>query len=965
MTERSKLRIALLGIVGLLIATIATPYWSARASGAYNYAEVLQKSVYFYEAQRSGALPVSNRVEWRGDSGMNDGSDVGYDLTGGWYDAGDHVKFGFPMASSTTMLAWSVIEYGGAYTSAGQHDEILDNIQWTTDYFLKAFTDDTAGQYEFYGQIGDGHLDHAWWGSAEVMQMNRPAYKIDTTCPGSDLAGETAAAMAAASIVFRNAGDTAYANQLLTQAEKMYDFADTYRGKYSDCITNAASFYNSWSGYQDEIVWGAIWLHKAKLAENPSYGGSYLTKAESEYGSMGTQTIWTHNWDDKSYGSRVLLSQLTGNSTYTNITENWLDFWTVGNGGSQVNYTPGGLAWLDQWGSLRYAANTAFVAFVYSDWLTATGGDATLAARYHDFAVDQINYMLGDNPNNRSYVVGFGNNPPTKPHHRTAHGTWADSLTIPTDTRHILYGALVGGPDVNDNYTDDRGDYIQNEVATDYNAGFTGAMARMVQEFGGTPLINFPPPEVRDDEIYLQAAINAQGSNFIEVKTVVVNQSAWPSRMGDNLKFRYYYTDDGGTISTQANYNQCNNAPTGPHLYSGDIYYIEVDCTGTLIYPGGQQHYKKEVQFRISTTGTWDNSNDWSYTDLGSSPQNPPTVTHMTLYADDLLIWGIEPDGTQVTPTITPTPSNTPTPTDTPTAGPSPTPSNTPTPTNTPTITPTPVGGGCQVDFTVVNDWGTGMQVTLTLHNNTGSDINGWTLAWSFAGNQSITNLWNGNWSQSGADVTVSDVGWNGTIANGGSVTDIGFTADYSGGNEIPTDFVLNGMACSEEPPALIWVDDGTVSLGSEIVLPISADTTLGGATFSIEYDSTMTTPTNCSVTAGFGVCNIDTANEKIDFSFASSGGVIGQFAQATWRGEQVGTTPLTLVLDGAYDPGGAELAIGTQNGTLTIESVPTAIGLSSTAQDQHAITLFAFLTLIVLLGVVVVTRFVKFGNSQ
>ncbi|WP_433354659.1 glycoside hydrolase family 9 protein [Microtetraspora malaysiensis] len=80
---------------------------------------------------------------------------------------------------------------------------------------------------------------------------------------------------------------------------------------------------------------------------------------------------------------------------------------------------PGGEAVLDQWGSLRYAANTAFVAHVYSDWLT----DATRKARYHDFGVRQIDYALGTNPRNSSYMIGFGANPPKNPHHRTAHGS--------------------------------------------------------------------------------------------------------------------------------------------------------------------------------------------------------------------------------------------------------------------------------------------------------------------------------------------------------------------------------------------------------------------------------------------------------------------------------------------------------------------------------------------------------------
>ncbi len=126
---------------------------------------------------------------------------------------------------------------------------------------------------------------------------------------------------------------------------------------------------------------------------------------------------WTHAWDDKSYGSYVLLAKLTGKPQYIADAERWLNWWTVGGteygaDGTRITYSPGGQAFLDQWGSLRYAANTAFIAFVYSDWLRSSGGDTTKINRYHDFAVRQINYILGQNPRNCSYVVGFGNCPP-------------------------------------------------------------------------------------------------------------------------------------------------------------------------------------------------------------------------------------------------------------------------------------------------------------------------------------------------------------------------------------------------------------------------------------------------------------------------------------------------------------------------------------------------------------------------
>ncbi len=112
--------------------------------------------------------------------------------------------------------------------------------------------------------------------------MARPAYKISASCPGSDLAGETAAALAAASIAFRPT-NAAYADTLLTHARQLYSFADTYRGSYHECITDAANFYRSWSGYWDELVWGALWLYQA------TNDASYLTKAETYYANLSNE----------------------------------------------------------------------------------------------------------------------------------------------------------------------------------------------------------------------------------------------------------------------------------------------------------------------------------------------------------------------------------------------------------------------------------------------------------------------------------------------------------------------------------------------------------------------------------------------------------------------------------------------------------------------------------------------------
>ena len=108
-----------------------------------------------------------------------------------------------------------------------------------------------------------------------------------------------------------------------------------------------------------------------------------------------------------------------------------------------------------------------------------------------------MNYVLGDNPNKESYEVGFTNGGtntswPQQIHNRTAHDSWDQSMSDPAYTRHLDYGLLVGGPTSGDGFTDDRNNYQQTEGALDYNALFSGALAELTGEYGGTALANFP-----------------------------------------------------------------------------------------------------------------------------------------------------------------------------------------------------------------------------------------------------------------------------------------------------------------------------------------------------------------------------------------------------------------------------------------------------------------------------------------
>ena len=582
-------------------------YEGIEGTGDYNYGEALQKSILFYELQRSGKLPKNTRCNWRGDSALTDGADNNLDLTGGWYDAGDNVKFNLPMAYSAAVLGWSVIEDRKAYEESGQLEYMLGDIKWVTDYLIKCHPEDEV----FYYQVGDGNADHSWWGPCEVMTMNRPSYKVTKDNPGSAVVGEAAAALAIASIVFKDT-DKDYSKLCLDHAKSLYAFADSTRSDSG--YTAANGFYNSWSGFYDELSWAGCWLY---IATDDS---KYLDNAKSCFTKAGHDFDWALCWDDVHIGAALMLAKITGEKTYKDEVQKHLDFWSCGTSdGKKITYSPKGLAWLDQWGSLRYATTTAFVATVYSRW---DGCPKDKVSVYWDFAVSQANYALGSS--GRSYVVGFGENPPSHSHHRTCQGSYCDNMNEPSEFRHTLYGALVGGPDASDSYTDTVTDYCKNEVACDYNAGFTGLLAAMYSKYHGKTLIDFGAvEEIPGDEYSAECSLNVQGNDFAEIKALIYNKTAWPARASDKLEFRYYVDlsevykagGDAAGVKISTNYMQSGRVD-GLKVWNEEnhIYYLSVVFDDGNLRPGGQSQYKSEIQVRMtSPNGAWDNSNDFSF----------------------------------------------------------------------------------------------------------------------------------------------------------------------------------------------------------------------------------------------------------------------------------------------------------------------------------------------------------------
>jgi glucuronoarabinoxylan endo-1,4-beta-xylanase len=124
-------------------------------------------------------------------------------------------------------------------------------------------------------------------------------------------------------------------------------------------------------------------------------------------------------------------------------------------------------------------------------------------------------------------------------------------------------------------------------------------------------------------------------------------------------------------------------------------------------------------------------------------------------------------------------------------------PTVTPTP---PTVTPTPTQGtgACSVHYAIASQWQGGFQAALTITNTSTTAINGWSLGFSFPNGQTITQLWNGSYTQSGSAVTITNASYNASIPAGATLSSPpGFLASWNGTNSPPTAFTLNGASCT------------------------------------------------------------------------------------------------------------------------------------------------------------------------
>ncbi|KFK22234.1 hypothetical protein AALP_AAs42893U000400 [Arabis alpina] len=500
---------SLAGFVTLITKTLPRPHFKNPPPD--NYTIALHKALKFFNAQKSGKLPEGNNVSWRGDSCLKDGDFSYKDLVGGYYDAGDAIKFHFPMSFAMTMLSWSVIEYSAKYEAVDELDHVKHLIKWGSDYFLKTFNSSADTIYQMVTQVGSGKTDgqssdHYCWMRPEDIDYQRPLSKCYSRC--SDLAAEMAAALASASIVFKDNKD--YSRKLVHGATTLHKFAESIKGRYSPNRDESSKFYNS-TMYWDELIWGGAWMYYATgnvtYLDRVTTHGHRLAEKAGAFSSSPYYGVFS--WDNKLAGAQVLLSRLrlflspgypyeamlSNFHNQTNIVMcSYLPYF------KKFKRTSGGLIQLNHGDPqpLQYAANAAFLAALYSDYLDAAdtpgwycGPNFYSTDVLREFSKSQIDYILGDNPRGMSYVVGFGKRYPKHVHHRGASipknakkqsckGGW-HWRDIKKENPNTIEGAMVAGPDKHDGFHDLRINYNYTEPTLAGNAGLVAALVALTR----------------------------------------------------------------------------------------------------------------------------------------------------------------------------------------------------------------------------------------------------------------------------------------------------------------------------------------------------------------------------------------------------------------------------------------------------------------------------------------------------
>ncbi|WP_354637748.1 glycoside hydrolase family 9 protein [Kitasatospora camelliae] len=631
--------------------------------------------------------------------------DYRLDVRGGWYDAGDQGKYVVNGGIAVWQLVNSFERARRAGTEAALGDstlrvpergngvpDVLDEARWELEFLMRMQVPEGR---PLAGTAFHKVHDARWTGlptrpelDPEQRELHRPS-----TAATLNLAA-TAAQCARVYAPY----DAPFAARCLDAARRAWSAARANPDLFAPGSDSTGGGAYDDGQVADEFYWAA-----AELYATTGEAAFRDTVTSSPLYTAPVDAFW---WGGTATLGRITLATVPGVRLPADDLARLRDRFTTAADGYLATMTGQGYAVPIPadgyvWGSNGSVADNAVIL--------AVAYELTGQQRYRAGALEALDYLLGRNALDRSYVTGYGERASENQHHRF----WAhqNDPSLP----HPPAGSLAGGANsgLQDPvaaerlpgcapaacYLDDIGSYSTNEVAINWNAPLAWLAAFAAERHSdpqpGTPAVLVDPASVTVPE---------GGS-----ATVGIRLSAAPAQ----------------TVTVTVARS------------SGDP---DLSAAAELVFTPATWSTPQQVMVSAAQDG--DAANGGAvFTASGTGVRGGSfTATE----ADD----------------------------DT-----------------------APPAASCSVGYRVDRAWTGGFTATVTVRNTGSSAVSGWTLTWSFPGDQRITNAWNATVAQSGAAVTARDGGWNGTLAPGGSAS-LGFQATYGGDNPAPTAFRLNGTPC-------------------------------------------------------------------------------------------------------------------------------------------------------------------------
>jgi|GEM_PF-1841295 len=486
-----------------------------------NFARLLQLSLFAFDANMCGPdVEARSHFAWRQNCHLQDmnvtippdfrgtGGQTTIDVSGGFHDAGDHIKFNLPISFGMTTLGWALYEYRAEFEHANAfvHARRLLNhyacflrrsIVWNANGTPAAFVYQ-VGDGEGGGGRGDAYSDHAFWGPPHEQTGTRNGARryvyftnLSADFPGTEQVAAAAAFLANNYVNFGNPEDLVAATALFNWARNTTPHRFARRGVSTEGGAGR-NFYRS-EHMEDKLALAGEWMVRATGNTAHRNGGTGLVHRN-----------WPYTWDNHWMQVFVLRED------WTNLGR---EFGGTGSNRVRVDQPNVYQVW-DNWGNARKNTAMQGVALAYAN----RRGNTTTANERTTWALTQMRFLLGGGANTQrnSFVIGYpsiGGTPTVaqsefRLHHRAAHsGTNWSSANPWRDFNHIhltegghqhrgtapanlLVGALLGGPGTRANnatgtFRNCISDYAHTEGTIDYNASLVLAAAGFMRRFPG------------------------------------------------------------------------------------------------------------------------------------------------------------------------------------------------------------------------------------------------------------------------------------------------------------------------------------------------------------------------------------------------------------------------------------------------------------------------------------------------